>query len=199
MKGWCDRCRSYQSLQASKRTITSIPEVLIVDPGLEKSPRNRSVWAHPNWVPPEIGIVCEGLNIRCFEGEQVRSYRSYPSSEIYELVGMVVDIASSGRQKHRLISFIDGMLSPVSICASIVLIFAPVAISAPQPTQQPQWHLFNDFMVGPVTQQEALGFAASWKTPVLLVYQKQSARHSIDDSWKTYLDTTCLYNSGSMK
>ena len=54
-------------------------------------------------------------------------------------------------------------------------------------------------MVEPVTQKEALGFASPWKTPVLLAYQRQEARHNIDDTWKKNLDTSCLYFGGSMK
>ncbi len=54
-------------------------------------------------------------------------------------------------------------------------------------------------MVGPVSQQEALNFAPPWKIPVLLAYQRQEARHNIDDSWKKNLDINCLYYDGSMK
>lgn len=81
-----------------------------------------------------------------------------------------------------------------------VLINVKVAVSdTDRQQQQSQWHLFNDFMVGPVSQQEALGFASPWKTPVLLVYQVQSARHNVDNSWKDSLNINPLYYNGSMK
>lgn len=81
-----------------------------------------------------------------------------------------------------------------------VLTDIPVAVSdSDRQQQQSQWHLFNDFMVGPVSQQEALSFASPWKTPVLLVYQLQSARHNVDNSWKDSLDINSLYYNGSMK
>lgn len=81
-----------------------------------------------------------------------------------------------------------------------ILISKTVAISdSNRQQQQSQWHLFNDFMVGPVSQQEALNFTPLWKTPVLLVYQVQSARHTVDNSWKDSLDINALYYNGSMK
>lgn len=75
-----------------------------------------------------------------------------------------------------------------------------MAVSDPdRQRQQSQWHLFNDFMVGPVSEQEALGFTSAWKTPVLLAYQVQHARHNVDNSWKDALDINALYFNGSMK
>lgn len=187
-------------MMAIRRSITKIPEVLMIDPGLDRTPTNRNIWARPNWLPREIGITCQGLNVNivCFEGEQIPQYRNYPSSEIYELVGLVVDIGNAEQEKHHLVSFIDGLHQfhyALPLCTDL----STVAISEREPTQQAQWHLFNDFMVGPVSQQEALNFSPQWKTPVLLAYQKQSARHYIDDRWKQYLDLECLYKYGSMK
>ena len=82
------------------------------------------MWATQNWVPREIGIALEAMSIRCFEGDQIRNYRNYPSSEIYELVGIVVDIASSGRQKHHLISFVDGAQAFIAMPSFLVLMFS---------------------------------------------------------------------------
>ena len=65
-------------------------------------------------------------------------------------------------------------------------------------SSMPQWHLFNDFLVSPVTDQEAMVFDQPWKIPCVLAYQVQSARHAVDDSWKDSLDTTLLYFEWSM-
>ena len=74
-----------------------------------------------------------------------------------------------------------------------------VTLSDPDPQAGSQWHLFNDFLVAPVDQQEALDFSPPWKTPVMLTYQVQHARNTIDDSWKETLDINPLYYNGSMK
>jgi PAB-dependent poly(A)-specific ribonuclease subunit 2 len=92
----------------SQRAFTRSADVLIINPGLDKSPHSRNLWATPNWLPPEVGITVEGGNLMCSEGEQLRPFRNYRATTIYELVGLVVDIASVERQKHHLISFIDG-------------------------------------------------------------------------------------------
>lgn len=92
----------------SQRAFTRSADVLIINPGLDKSPHSRSLWATSNWLPPEVGITVEGGNLMCSEGEQLRPFRNYRATTIYELVGLVVNIASAERQKHHLISFIDG-------------------------------------------------------------------------------------------
>ena len=93
---------------ASRRTVTHIANVLIINPGLDKSPKSRGTWANPDWVPRELGITLEGGNLICSEGEKLSPFRNYRSTAIYELVGLVVDVKSAERQKHHLISFIDG-------------------------------------------------------------------------------------------
>ena len=72
-----------------------------------------------------------------------------------------------------------------------------------------KWHLFNDFTVQQMSSKEALHFDASWKTPVILTYQVRHRRdldvrgdpidyRKLDDGWKTSLDPSCLYQSGSL-
>ncbi|KAL9603784.1 MAG: hypothetical protein Q9219_000893 [cf. Caloplaca sp. 3 TL-2023] len=74
-----------------------------------------------------------------------------------------------------------------------------VAISSRESQNEPHWHLFNDFLVRKVDKEEALRFATTWKTPTILAYQYQGASNAIDDSWKTSLDTSCLFMNWSLK
>ena len=55
------------------------------------------------------------------------------------------------------------------------------------------WHLFNDFLVRPTKREEALSFNPAWKLPSVLTFQIKEANNRIDDSWKTNLDTSLLY------
>ena len=101
----------------SRRTIKSTANVLIINPGLDKIPKARSIWATHGWLPREIGVTIENGSLVCSEGDGLRPFRSYRSTAIYELVGLVVDIKSAERQKHHLISFIDGLI-PVLLALS---------------------------------------------------------------------------------
>ena len=68
-----------------------------------------------------------------------------------------------------------------------------------EPTTEDSWHLFNDFLVRKISKEDALKFAPSWKLPSVLAYQISTARHVVDDSWKSNLDTTLLYRDFSIK
>lgn len=68
-----------------------------------------------------------------------------------------------------------------------------VAPSTPDPTATNQWHLFNDFLVTPITKEEALHFDPAWKLPSVITYQLKDMSHAVDDSWMNNLDTSILH------
>jgi len=74
-----------------------------------------------------------------------------------------------------------------------------VSISSKEKQPENQWHLFNDFLVRKIPDEEALRFDTSWKLPSVVTYQVKHARHSIDDSWKDNLDTALLFNKWSVQ
>ena len=95
---------------ASQRSITTVAPVLVINVGLDKSPKSKHLWATPGWLPREIGITVEGRNLMCHEGDQLRPFRNYRSTLIFELIGVVANITSGERQrqKEHLVSFVDG-------------------------------------------------------------------------------------------
>ena len=93
---------------ASQRTITDLSDVLVINAGLDKSPKSRQAWATPGWLPQEIGITVEAGNITCNEGKQLQPFRNYRNTVMYELVGVVAEIAGVEPQKPHLVSFVDG-------------------------------------------------------------------------------------------
>lgn len=93
----------------SQRTVVRVSDVLVINAGLEKSPKGRQLWANPGWVPQEIGVTVEGNQLMCHEGQQLQAFRNYRSTTIYELVGLVVEISGTDTQSSHLVSFIDGM------------------------------------------------------------------------------------------
>ncbi|KAL7004824.1 poly(A)-specific ribonuclease [Cystobasidiomycetes sp. EMM_F5] len=42
------------------------------------------------------------------------------------------------------------------------------------------WYLFNDFLVKPISEEEALSFPGTWKIPAVLYYQRIDAGEAID-------------------
>lgn len=185
---------------ASQRTITAVAPVLMINAGLEKSPKSKQMWMTPGWLPREIGITIEGRNLMCHEGEQLRPFRNYRQTMIFELVGVVADITSGERerQKEHLVSFVNGIVESLLYHSSTLTINL-VPIPQEESQEQSQWHLFNDFLVTSVPQEEALSFSSPWKSPVILTYQLQQCKHAIDNTWKDRLDPSCLFINGTMK
>ena len=178
-RGWCNRCKRYQQL-STRKTIQAVPPVIMVNASLQNS-ESRHMWASPNWLPQEIGIILDQGQFYCYEGNDLRLHKERRVFHIleYELVGLVADINSGENQKPHLVSMID------------------VAPSSRETDDSSQWHLFNDFLVRQTSKEEALRFDATWKLPSVLAYQIKTASHRIDDSWKDKLDTSLLYWRGS--
>ncbi|KAL2354819.1 PAB-dependent poly(A)-specific ribonuclease subunit PAN2 [Cryomyces antarcticus] len=174
-RGWCDRCKRYQQL-ATRKSIQSVPAVLTLNAAIH-SLEARQLWATPNWLPKEIGIIVDQGQFYCYEGQDLQFHlqKCIYNIMVYELVGIVADINSGENQKPHLVSLIN------------------VGPSSRDPNAESQWHLFNDFLVRATTQEEALRFEPSWKLPSILTYQVKTHSHNIDDSWKENLDPSLLY------
>lgn len=180
-RGWCNYCRRYQQV-AIRKAVHQMPPVLVLN-AATANPMHRRLWANPDWLPEEVGVIVENGQVMCFEGEdlKIREQRKFPGLMVYQLVGVVAEIDIPEHQKPHLVSFIN------------------VSISSRQPEEKSRWHLFNDFLVTEVSRDEALGFNQLWKHPCVLAYQVKNARHAVDDSWKDILDTTLLFREWSMK
>ncbi|KAL5366213.1 PAB-dependent poly(A)-specific ribonuclease subunit pan2 [Aspergillus floccosus] len=179
-KGWCNYCRRYQPV-GIRKSVHRMPLVMMLNAALS-TPIARRLWAIPGWLPDEVGIVIEGGQTLCFEGEDLRMrvQANMRGLIVYELVGIVTEIDIPEHQKPHLVSFIN------------------VSISSREPQPQNRWHLFNDFLVTEVDKDEALRFNQPWKVPCVLAFQVKDARHAMDDSWKDVLDTTLLFRDWSL-
>ncbi|KAH9813591.1 PAB-dependent poly(A)-specific ribonuclease subunit [Melampsora americana] len=55
------------------------------------------------------------------------------------------------------------------------------------------WHLFNDFLVRKISEEEALGFPAAWKIPAVLYYRRKDLDKALDFSMlPTKMDRSIL-------
>ncbi|GAM89839.1 hypothetical protein ANO11243_078780 [Dothideomycetidae sp. 11243] len=174
-RGWCDRCKRYQQL-STRKTIQETPKVLMINAAIH-SMDNRQLWATPNWLPHEIGVIVNNGQFFCYEGQDLRLHlqRGVYDITVYELVGFVADIQSVENQSSHLVSLVN------------------VSPSSPETGDRQSWHLFNDFLVRQIAPEEALRFDANWKMPSVLAFQAKSSSKVIDDSWKATLDPTLLY------
>ncbi|KAK8210676.1 ubiquitin carboxyl-terminal hydrolase-domain-containing protein [Phyllosticta capitalensis] len=177
-RGWCDRCKRYQQL-AARKSIQNIPPIMMINAAIH-SHEAKQLWATPNWLPQKIGIIVNQGNFFCYEGQDLEHHlrRNFYDIQVYELVGVVADINSGENQKSHLVSMIN--VSPSSRDIN---------------QTESRWHLFNDFLVRPVTKEEALRFEPGWKLPSVLAFQSVKGSHCIDDTWKERLDTSLLYRT----
>ncbi|KAG6034725.1 poly(A)-specific ribonuclease [Claviceps citrina] len=175
-KGWCSRCQRYQTI-ATRKTIHNIPAVLMLNTAIT-SHEHRMLWSTPSWLPEEIGIIVEQGQFFCYEGEDLKLHlqRGIHNITVYSIIGMAINIENSPTQKPHLVSMVN------------------VAHAEPEPPQQSQWHLFNDFLVRSVSSEEALTFNTSWKVPSVVAFQVKEANNKIDTTWKEHLDTSILYH-----
>jgi PAB-dependent poly(A)-specific ribonuclease subunit 2 len=159
-----------------RKTIQSIPDVLMINACIQSS-EAKQLWATPNWLPQEIGIIVEQGQFFCYEGNDINIHlqRNVYKMEVYELIGVVADINSGEHQKPHLVAMVN--TSPAARDISL----------------EDKWYLFNDFLVRPLQKAEALRFEPTSKLPAVLTFQKKAARHMIDDSWKENLDTQLLF------
>jgi len=111
-RGWCPRCKRYQQLSTRKQ-VHSIPAVLMINAATH-SAESKQLWATPNWLPQEIGVIVEQGQFYCYEGQDLKFHiqRGAHNVQVYELVGAVTDINSGENQKPHLVSLINGKNPP---------------------------------------------------------------------------------------
>ncbi|KAF2485463.1 ubiquitin carboxyl-terminal hydrolase-domain-containing protein [Neohortaea acidophila] len=177
-RGWCMRCQSYKAIR-SRRALMRTPDVLMINAAIHTNDA-RHLWATPGFLPKEIGIIVHDDQFYCYEGQdlQLHLQRQIHDITVYTLVGVIAEVTTNEAQPSHLISMIDvGVSNP------------------PDSTQGENWHLFNDFMVRPISGQEALHFDPRWKLPSVLTYQAKQMSHFIDESWKSKINTNILFRS----
>ncbi|KAF3936936.1 hypothetical protein ABW19_dt0207512 [Dactylella cylindrospora] len=178
-RGWCDKCRRYLSLTTKKVVQEVQPKVLMFN-AATISPESKLYWAEKNWLPREIGIVMQDKKFLCYQGPELNKLKERnPNIVVYELVGLVAEIQGEQESQSHLVGFVD------------------VSFSSAEERTESNWHLFNDFLVRPVSQEEAMNFAPAWKLPSVLCFQ-QKAYTNVDNSWKDNIDTSLLFQQPSI-
>lgn len=178
-RGWCLRCNGYKPM-VSNRAIHCLPATLMLNAAVNTE-AGRSFWAQRNILPDEIGVIVNNGRFFCFEGAdlQLHIQRGQYNVTVYKLVGVVAEARTGEAEKSHLVASIN----------------AHIAEPDRKGAQDPNWFLFNDFLVHQLRWQEALHFNPDWKLPSVITYQVKSMSHNIDNSWKNAIDTSILYRS----
>lgn len=176
-RGWCNSCHGYKPIM-SRRIVHCVPAVLMLNAALHTA-EAKQLWATPDFLPKEIGIIVNDGQLYCYEGQDLHMHlhRGRHNVTVYELVGYVADITHGEAKTSHLVSTIDA------------------AVSSPNVKHSGNWHLFNDFLVRPIAPDDALNFNPHWKTPSIITYQRKSHSHVIDTMWPSKIDTSPLYRS----
>ena len=110
MRGYCPSCKRYQQLHLM-RNIQSMPAVFMINADIH-SAEAKQIWATPNWLPQEIGIIVDQGQFFCYQDQDLRLHvqRGVYPVQVYELVGVVAEISSGESQKAHLVSLVNGTL-----------------------------------------------------------------------------------------
>ncbi|KAK9240841.1 ubiquitin carboxyl-terminal hydrolase-domain-containing protein [Lipomyces kononenkoae] len=174
-RGWCgEKCRRYQMLTTTKHVLSLAP-VLVLNAAVT-TPASRQLWSQKNFLPMKFqaDIAKDGLTIKQVPESAVPPLEG--DCEIYELVGMVVEVNFGPADNHM---------------ASLIRI--------PQADGAKQWYLFNDFSVQQFTAAEALKFDYVWKTPISLIFQScRPSSTEYNTQWMDQLDRSLLYSQAAI-
>lgn len=107
-RGWCPSCKRYQQLHTRKQ-IQTMPSVLMINAAIH-TPEAKQIWATPNWLPQEIGVIVEQGQFFCYQDQDLALHvqRGVYNVQVYELIGVVADVKSSENQKPHLVSLVNG-------------------------------------------------------------------------------------------
>jgi PAB-dependent poly(A)-specific ribonuclease subunit 2 len=86
-----------------------MPAVMMINTAISSSDV-KQMWATPNWLPAEIGIIVEQGQVYCFQDQDLKLHvqRGVYNVQVYQLVGAVCEISSAEGQKPHLVSMVNG-------------------------------------------------------------------------------------------
>ena len=146
VRDWCQACRQYQPANI-RRVIQSLPAVININAMVQNSEQWRH-WTGKTWPPTRIGVSLVNGKIQIVQGRDLEKRNVDTKIYHYVLRGLTCEIRFDEQVAH--------MVTFVKL----------------QDETEPKWLLFNDFLVKSVSEEEALTFAAPWKIPSVLSYER---------------------------
>ncbi|SCZ99141.1 BZ3500_MvSof-1268-A1-R1_Chr3-1g05835 [Microbotryum saponariae] len=200
----CSTCRQPNHLRIRRvvAETTLLPPVLVVNAGVRTSDE-LEVWMDGSAAAMGAGSgLGAGGRRRFLESRfevrrkgEVLSIESSPkevkerieaeNGVVYELRAMVVQIQSEGDAPHLVALARGGFQGKTGYAMkhpSHAVNLASYTVSSEERNPGSSWHVFNDFLVRPISEDEALSFPSSWKIPAVLFYQRVDSSSLLDFS-----------------
>lgn len=160
-KATCRSCHAPMSTIRSKRILPNteeLPQALSVNCAVNTGEQLR-FWldganSTRSYLPSVISIDVHGdeVKIQDVREKEQQDEQLKRGSAIYSLRSMVVQVQADQDIPH--------LIALVKMTAHN------------EEKDKDQWYLFNDFLVRPLSAQEALSFPASWKVPAVLLWER---------------------------
>ncbi|RKP14656.1 ubiquitin carboxyl-terminal hydrolase-domain-containing protein [Piptocephalis cylindrospora] len=182
-KAWCGQCKAYRATVQQRSVLAPLPPYLVINTtAVQKADgtgwmglkRGQSL----PWLPTHMALTVDGPNgAEAKPGVDLEGMG--PSAKVYALQSCISQIQPLEEIPH-LVSHIH----------------------TSDPTARPEatdnWHLFNDFLVRPIPQEEVTSIDASWRLPALVFYVERARKAQSRRSPPTSPDLSVLYKEYSV-
>ncbi|GAA5868955.1 hypothetical protein JCM16303_000318 [Sporobolomyces ruberrimus] len=166
----CSTCRQNTHIRMRRALpdVTPLPPVLVFNAGV-RTAEELELWMdkrgegaeRKRWLKSKFSLG-KGQNGEPIVNETGKKSKVKVKESVdYELRAMVVQIQAEGEAPH---------------------LVALARVSPEGSKATPSWHLFNDFLVRPISEQEALSFSGDWKIPAVLFYERVDSKDILDFS-----------------
>jgi len=166
----CSECKR-SNLFKSSSVLTLIPPALVFKcdlsgPDGEVAPRLQLWRSSPNWLKSKFSLQVDKENQTIKVSDSVDND---DDQSTYILTAVVARITDQRKKSARK----DHFVAIVRVSPGYLEQHAPTeAAGEDNEKSSSQWYIFNDFRVTVTSEQEALNFTSTWKTPCILVYAK---------------------------
>ncbi len=147
-RAYCPSCQQYQ-IVSIKKHVQSLPKMLSIN-SMVQTPDQWRHWTSRQWPPTKIGLFIQAGKLGCIHGRDLDKRSQDGRITVYQLRGLVAEIRTDPQDTH-LVAFVNMEETTSDSCS---------------------WVLFNDFLVKPVTEEEATGFPGPWKVPAVVTYEQ---------------------------
>lgn len=176
----CPNCKAFAPL-SSQRDLGSAPEasfppILSVN-AMVSTPEQLEIWKDSS----NHGKVRHYLTKRVAFRSGPEGITADDGDEgiVYDVKSVVVQVQTAPDTPAHLISFVK---------------MPPTGVET-----EPQWVMFNDFLVRAVKEEDVFSFAEAWKVPAVIVLERVDSESLIDcSSLPTELDHEVLFQDHSM-
>ncbi|KAI8846356.1 ubiquitin carboxyl-terminal hydrolase-domain-containing protein [Chytridium lagenaria] len=159
-KSWCSNCNKSQ-FTTHHKFLKTLPNVLTINVNMSMEDATMYFGDHGKaWIPSRLAIRVKGdemsiddMSVDIDTSDLEDKANSGSSYAIYELKSTITEIRLDHDKPHL--------------------------VALVKPNESDKWHIFNDFLVEPVPDTEAV-FCTRWKVPTVLTYVRVDIENCLD-------------------